>query len=117
MMHAQDVVQTMEKIGFTNIATLPSPVIADHYVALPDVVSTLRFGTTFTFDVFVTLSTGMIHVVDNGVSCVQRPFNNTSLEWMGTELETIFDEFGATPTVTEILGSYLETYRPRSVYA
>ena len=112
MMNAQDVVQTMEKIGFTNIETLPSPVIADHYVALPDVVSTLRFGTTFTFDVFVTLSTGMIHVVDNGVSCVNRPFDNTSQSWLEEELRTIFAEFGAAPTATEVLGEYLQNYRP-----
>lgn len=112
-----DVVQTMQNIGFTEVSTIPSSVIADHYAAQPDVVSVLRFGTTFTFHVYVTLSTGKIHVVENGEVIVQRPFNSTSLEWMGTELETIFDEFGSAPTVTEILGSYLETYRPRSVYA
>lgn len=112
-----DVVQTMQNIGFTEVSKSPTPAINDHYTAQPDVVSVLRFGTTFTFYVYVTLSTGMIHVVENGEVGVQRPFNNTSLEWMATELETIFDEFGSAPTVTEILGSYVETYRPRSVYS
>lgn len=101
----------MKNIGFPNVSLLPSPEIPDHYVSRPDVVSVLNFGTTSMYKVFITLLTGMIHVIDNGVSCLNHCFGNTSQACLTTELEAVFDEFGSFPDEIDILDSYLQNYR------